>query len=57
MANEQKEYPKCNAFADHLAITVENVDQVDEKNNIIYFMESDAAHLYFKNKWDGDNNE
>lgn len=57
MADEQKEYPKCNTFADHLAVTIENIDQVDEKNNIIYFMESDAAHLYFKNKWDGDNNE
>ena len=49
MANE-KQYPQCNAFGDHLLVTVNNTNEVDEESSVIYFMESDGAHKYFGDK-------
>lgn len=49
MANE-KQYPQCNVFGDHLLVTVNNTNEVDEESSVIYFMESDGAHKYFGDK-------
>jgi hypothetical protein len=45
---EQKQYPSCAAFGDHLLVTISNTSQVDETNEVIYFMESDGAHKYYE---------
>lgn len=47
---EEKQYPQCNAFGDHLLVTVSNTSQVNEESDVIYFMESDGAHKYFGDK-------
>lgn len=47
---EQKQYPSCAAFGDHLLVTISNTSQVDETNEVIYFMESDGAHKYYEDQ-------
>lgn len=48
--SEEKQYPQCNAFGEHMLINTNNYEDVDKegKLNIIYFMTSDGAHEYWK---------